>query len=125
MNCSIFVLEDNVNRMAVLYRLLPRKFPGVEIVHTEFVEEAKKLIVQKSYWDIVLLDHDLGGQTYVDSDEEDTGYQFLKFFKEKNIQCGQLIYHTQNPAGGANMCSLIPKGQHIPFPNLVDLLTSQ
>ena len=125
MNCSIFILEDNVNRIGLFYRLLERKFPGVEIVHTEFVEEAKKLIVQKSYWDIVFLDHDLGGQTYVDSENEETGYQFLKFFKEKAIQCGQLIYHTQNPAGGQNMASLEPKGEYIPFPNLVNLLLSK
>ena len=122
MKCYIFVLEDNLSRIALFYQLLHRKFPRMEITHTEFAEEAKKLILKKSYWDIVLLDHDLGGQSYVDSENENTGYQFLKFFKEKEIKFGQLIYHTQNPAGGHNMLSIMPEGRYIPFPQLVNLL---
>lgn len=111
-----------MNRMVLFRRILPNKFPEVEIVHAEDAKEAKKLIFKNDYWDIVLLDHDLGGRVYVNSKDENTGYQFLKFFKEKEIKFGQLIYHTLNPVGGKNMTSLMPEGKHIPFPQLINLL---
>jgi hypothetical protein len=122
MKCKIFILEDNINRMATFYQLLPVRFPDCEIVHATTVEEAKRLIDTSNFWDIVLLDHDLGGRAYVDSSEEETGYQFLKYFKRKKIKFSQLVFHSQNPAGAQNMFDLMPEGKIIPFPQLISFI---
>lgn len=117
----IFILEDNAERIKTFRRALPAKFPNAEIVITEEVEEAKRLLTPGSHWDIILLDHDLGGKIFVKSSNPNTGYQVAKHIKENNITYKQCITHTQNPAGGKNIVGVL-NCEFIPFPQLARLI---
>lgn len=62
-------------------------------------------------YDLILLDHDLGGMQYVESDgEEETGYKFVKWMvalKEKLYPSIGVIIHSYNPTGAMAMQGLL------------------
>jgi hypothetical protein len=70
-------------------------------------------------WNYLFLDHDLGGKDFVDSNEEETGYQVAKFILEKGIKYEVCIIHSMNYAGAENMFRVLPKSRHIPFHMIV------
>jgi hypothetical protein len=65
----------------------------------------------KPPYDLILLDHDLGGQVYVNSDEENTGFQFCRFLTEparfESLNDTEFVVHSWNPAGALNMLHLL------------------
>lgn len=110
---NIFILEDDSRRMTKFRRNLI----GHKIDHVETVKAGKKLVQQNKY-DLLLLDHDLGGKQMVDSSEENTGYQlaiFISKTRNKNTPC---ITHTCNPAGANNIVGVLPHAIKVPFPSL-------
>lgn len=52
---------------------------------------------------VVCLDHDLGGRQMVDSEEEDTGYQFTVWLPEAHYNNAWVIVHSYNPTGAQRM----------------------
>ena len=121
MQARIFILEDNSNRNAFFREVLPVKFPDALIEMHEDAESAIKALDKDTHYDVILLDHDLGGRVFVKSSDPNTGYQVAKHIKENNISYGQCITHTQNPAGGKNIVSVLGC-EFIPFPRLAELI---
>lgn len=117
---TIFLLEDNHARIVTFKKLLSKKFPEAELTIAIEASQAKRLL-SNSHWDVIFLDHDLGGKVFVDSSESNTGYQVAKYIKESNISYGQIITHTQNSVGGENIVNLL-KCEHVPFPMLIRML---
>lgn len=69
--------------------------------------EAIKLLQEKEY-DIVFLDHDLGGKEMVSSfSEEETGYTVAKWIAENKPKIPLVVTHSLNPAGRANIAALL------------------
>lgn len=105
----VFVLEDNSKRLSWFCERLP---------DAAFAYDANTAITRlaNEQFDVLFLDHDLQPRL-MDSGEEDTGYTVAKFLaSEQNIHnrdC-QIIVHSWNPAGAANIVNLIG-GTHIPF----------
>jgi hypothetical protein len=124
MQARIFILEDNIIRIAKFRKVLPRLFPAAEITVAIEADEAKDILVDGSYWDIILLDHDLGGRVYVDSADPNTGYQVALHIRDNNVKYGQCITHTQNPVGGKNIVNVLGC-EFIPFPQLEKFLNAQ
>jgi CheY-like chemotaxis protein len=123
MKSRIFVLEDNIDRITLFHKYLPLLFPEASFVFAESAQEASCLLRKEKYFDIAFLDHDLGGKAFVDSEEENTGYQVVKMMLDRNITCGQVVVHSMNPAGAANMVALFSpevRVDYIPFPSLLD-----
>lgn len=120
---KLFILEDDPRRMEKVYKKFG-KF--LVITHAEDVETAKRLFVKNEYYDYIFLDHDLGGEVFVDSINENTGYSFTKFMvkQQKNFRYGTIVLHSQNPVGAMNMKNaledaLFPRVFVIPFPQLI------
>ncbi len=111
---KIFILEDNPCRM-VKFR---RELIGHSIDHADTVRSSTRLLTLNKY-DLIFLDHDLGGKEMVDSLEEDTGYQVAVFMasfgKNKETPC---VVHSCNPAGANNMVIALPHAIRMPFPSL-------
>lgn len=63
------------------------------------VDEAIK-IVKENKIGIMSLDHDLGN---IDGEILPTGYDFVKYLCENNIQCDVIFIHTDNSVGRENM----------------------
>ena len=110
----IFILEDSPERM-VKFR---RELVGHIIDHAETVEQGTSLVVNNTY-DLLFLDHDLGGEEMVDSFAANTGYRLAEFIASftpnKNTPC---VVHSCNAAGAANIIGILPEAVPIPFTNL-------
>jgi len=109
---KIFILEDDPNRMKTFKKALS----GHSIDHATNCEEGRTIVSSNTY-DLIFLDHDLGGEQMVDSSHENTGYQLAKFMKENGynteVPC---IVHSCNPDGADNIASLLCHAVKIPFP---------
>ncbi len=114
----IFILEDNAFRM-IKFR---SELIGHNIDHAETVDAGLVLLKENKY-DLIFLDHDLGGEEMVDSCEANTGFQLAKFIscvrldgkdftKNKKTPC---VIHSCNPAGSANIGQALPHAIAIPF----------
>ena len=113
---KILVLEDDANRIEVF----KEKLKGHDVYFFDQAEDAInafKLFTDKP-WDIVFLDHDLGGQVFVPSSNPNTGYAVAKYMEENDVEAKQVIIHSMNPAGGANMKAALPHAIIMPFPQL-------
>lgn len=110
----IFILEDNKFRM----KKFRQQLIGHTIDHAETVQEGISLVTFNKY-DLLFLDHDLGGEQMVDSSDKNTGYQVAEFIASftmnKKTPC---VVHSCNPAGADNIIRVLPHGVRIPFPSL-------
>jgi len=102
---NIFILDDDIMRHKALVKKASElvNFEAAE-VHIAFdAKDAKRILLERTYWDVIMLDHDLGNQVLVDSSEENTGFQVAKFIRENNIKFGRCLLHSMNPVGVNNM----------------------
>lgn len=116
---EVLVLDDREERHKVLIPLLEDNQCGVTSAYT--VKEATEALSKNSY-DLVFLDHDLGGQEMVKStfdDPGDTGMAVVKHIIDNNINTGLIICHSLNQPARSNMCSKLNATGHeavsIPF----------
>ena len=123
---TFFILDDDYNRVMQFRRAFNTQDYDYEIVHAVSVEKAKELYPTKEY-DAIFLDHDLGGKVYVDSEDENTGYQFAKWLKENvvDIDNYQIFLHTMNTVGAENMQKILPKAIPLPFPLLLKCIKGE
>ncbi len=105
---KLFILEDDAQRM----KLFNEWFKDHEITHAEHAKEAIALLAANEY-DIIFLDHDLGGRTYVNSADPDTGYQVAKTIPEGPNDTTPVVVHSMNENGAKNIMSVLIKNQKI------------
>jgi hypothetical protein len=91
---KVLILEDDETRNAWF-----RHRMGYAVM----VETAKDCIAQlAAEWDVVYLDHDLGGEIYVDVAHENTGSAVVRWIAEHKPVVGQFVVHSANgPAAQA------------------------
>jgi hypothetical protein len=74
----------------------------------------------------VFLDHDLGGEIYVDSNREDCGMEVVRWIVANKPRIEEIVVHTHNtPAGEAMVDSLSSAGYKVcycPFNSLLGRL---
>lgn len=100
----VFILEDDWRRMEFFLEALD----GHEVDRAESVADA--VAMYKPPYDLILLDHDLGGEQFVSSDHDNTGYQFAKHLAQ-NHTCGQsqVIVHSWNMGGARRMVEVLKR----------------
>jgi len=106
---NILILDDDFIRHEKFNKVLT----GHNITN---VSDSKQAIqkLQEEKFDIIFLDHDLGGQVFVESGEN-TGYEVaLWLSNNKQNHKGRIIIHSFNPIGAANMKALLPSAEVIP-----------
>ena len=109
---NIFLLEDDFDRLRMMQGVLRKVFPEkCSICCVQEVNTAEMLLElgtpEGTPWDLICLDHDLGGKTFVDYEDPNTGYQVAKFIREKNIPYKKCIIHSMNYAGAMKMRSVL------------------
>ena len=112
---KVFVLEDNWNRIEQFQGLFASM--DFDHVYATNVVDAQSMYIQEDA-DYVFLDHDLGGQVYVDSDEENTGYQFVKWIvaNDPKITERKFVVHSFNAIGSERMLKhLIDAGADVRY----------
>jgi hypothetical protein len=120
---NIFILEDDPDnyRIPIFNKLLKK--------HTLYIADdvikAKAILnfmLKKNIpIDYIFLDHDLGGDIYVDSDDENCGVRVAEYIKEKKIE-STVIVHSQNEIGAKNIKAVLPNAMIAPFPKLIKIL---
>lgn len=111
----ILILEDNPIRIEQFRKL----FKYQNIIISKTVDNAKRWC-KREVFDALWLDHDLNGRIWEDSNEENSGYQFVKWLVDNGLQKKSLNYiHSMNPIGANRMLNyLIDNGYDgiwIPF----------
>ena len=92
----------------------------IELVHVETakdcIAELEKVTGKHEKFNIIFLDHDLGGQVYVDTNREDTGSEVARWMNKNpnKLYNAFIIVHTFNPAGAKNITDLVPQAVAIP-----------
>lgn len=93
----------------------------------EWVQTAQQCIeaLEKhaSKYSEIWLDHDLGGETYVDSSLDNTGAGVVRWVQQHQPETDAIWYvHSLNPVGALNMCQdLLQTGyrvKRLPFTQL-------
>jgi DNA-binding NarL/FixJ family response regulator len=96
----ILILEDNSIRQEKFKEL----FKNQELYIFDSFNQELCDSVRKIDYQIMVLDHDLGGKIWVDSREENTGYSFVVWLVGNQIQKNSLIYTcSMNPIGANKM----------------------
>lgn len=72
------------------------------LVTVTTVEECIVRLGERSY-DLVLLDHDLGGETFVDSARDDTGMEVVRWLKGNPGDHAGFVVHSMNAVAAAAM----------------------
>lgn len=107
---KILILEDSEERI----KAFKKNFIGVEIVFTDKPDVAIEEL-KKGGFAALFLDHDLGGTTFAESDEN-SGYAVAKWLEENpQFQPEVIILHSLNPIGVQNMQRALPKARVVPF----------
>ena len=96
-----------------------------DITHADNVVDAKAQFAPP--YDLVCLDHDLGGETYVPSEHENTGYQFARYLA--TFQPMSVVVHSWNNVGADRMVKAL-EGHHVvqwmPFgPTLLNAIAAR
>jgi hypothetical protein len=115
----VLFLDDSPERAALMYQ---RMTPEVRdrTIWTQTAEEA--ISVLKDYYlrlELVYLDHDLGGETYVHSGREDCGMEVIRFLEKQSVEnyknCS-FIVHSWNISAGNKMTErLKDKGYRVQY----------
>lgn len=108
----ILFLDDSPERAAVAYQRMSKK----ERDHTIWCQTAQETII--TLWDYrdvlthVFLDHDLGGETFVNTKREDCGMEVVRYLEKlhrekydefKKLTNTHFIVHTWNISAGEKM----------------------
>lgn len=98
---KILFLDDDHSRHIYFQRLLNYDKHEITVAYTS-KQAIEKLKLYE--FDIVYLDHDLGGQMYQDS-KEGTGFEVAQFISKNinNKSMQKIIIHSYNSVGAQNM----------------------
>ena len=103
---KIFVLEDNEERIKWFKNMLKHEENTAIMEIADTTPKALELL-SKTEYDMMFLDHDLGGEIFVDIGREDTGTYLAKCIVERGLQKNaEIILHSQNPIGAESMYNL-------------------
>lgn len=119
---KIFIIEDDAERI----KWFRRNFKHCDLTIAESVTEAIEKF--KPPYTLIFLDHDLGGRQFVDSQDTNTGYEFLRYILGYyDFSYTDWIIHSHNPTGAHNMEMFLMKHVEIntvhtiPFSNLIEM----
>jgi len=110
----VLVLEDNEARI----RKFQQELVGSVVDFARDAEQAFGLLAANAY-DLIFLDHDLGGEEMVDSGGANTGYQVAsRLARDGRNAEARVVLHSCNPAGAGMMALALPRAVRAPFTSL-------
>ena len=111
---KILILDDD----RIRHTHFIRNFSHHEVTNVETAEEAIKALADFDF-DAVFLDHDLGGEIFVNSFGPilNTGYTVAKWLAENPDRRPKHIYvHSLNPIGAKNIQDVLSDAVLVPRP---------
>lgn len=116
----IFILEDSHDRIDTFMR----KLNNHEVVVLETAEDAIRWLEGDYGFDIIFLDHDLGGQPseYCDVNGTNTGSEVVRWMQKNKPFCPVIVHSLNEPAARSMMTNMEDVGitcYRIPFTKLI------
>lgn len=107
----ILFLDDNETRCEIFRQ----REPDAVIVTT--AEEAITALQESKTnpFTEVHLDHDLNGETFVDSDRKDCGMEVVRWICFNKPDVREFIVHTHHIAAGALMCRALIEADYVTY----------
>lgn len=105
---KIFILEDDATRIDLFLEACR----GADVTVAQSTDEA--IDKWTGDYDIICLDHDLGGQVFVNSAHSNTGAGFARWMPE-NVQgdwSPAVVVHSYNPDGAQNIVNILRKKKY-------------
>lgn len=116
---KILIVEDDESRIKKFKQELVGHDVTIVTTSAEAIEYlAANAGEESSKFDLMFLDHDLGGEQMVESNgSTDTGWKVANFLlKQPIVMCpAHVIIHSMNPAGADNIRSILHHAVCIPF----------
>lgn len=103
---NIIILEDDPNRIATFKKAWP-----LAIYHTT-ASGCIKAITDSQDIDKLFLDHDLGGEAWVNSLREDCGMEVVRFLIQNPKPIKEIIVHSHNTPAGLAMSFALKKSNY-------------
>jgi len=105
------VLEDDKNRV----KEFKQRMLEIGCV-ADYVDTARAAIdlLRKKTYDVIFLDHDLGGEVFADITDSNTGSEVARWISGNPVGC-PVVIHSLNPVGADNMKKCIEGAVHVPF----------
>jgi len=103
---SILFLDDSLDRAKTMLAQYP------ETVWVQTASEAIQKLSQEQ-WHVVCLDHDLGGETFVDSSREDCGMEVVRWIEQAMPTIGKVIVHTWNYPAAKRMVARLRRKDYV------------
>lgn len=116
---KVFILEDDPRRMTYFRET----YGDDQVIWIEEAQEAMDYLKDNyESLDRIYLDHDLGGEQYVDSSVFNTGYTVAKFMSEElNVTSfSNVTIHSMNHEAAKKMEKLLSGSKRIPFHNIYE-----
>ena len=116
---NILFLDDMEERISMFSNLFLENRSlfgeaGFDLRGVATADAALQALTEK-HWDVVCLDHDLGGQVFVESGKG-TGYEVAQYIGQQHEYNDQTIFiHSWNPDGAKKMCNELLNFAYIPF----------
>ena len=121
----IIFLDDDSHRTKLFKQNIS---PDIrQLVKTcKTAQECIELIEQAENVYILFLDHDLGGEVWVDSEREDCGMEVVRWIEVNQPPIRQIIVHTMNDGAAYNMVKKLKAAQYnaVELPFETELLTN-
>lgn len=111
----VLLLEDNMTRVrAFINRFLDN---GWTWTHCTTATDCIKQLANH-FWNLVFLDHDLGGQEFVSGEHENTGSYVARWWNHNQYGYTnpntRVVVHSFNPVGAQYMVDRIPGAVYMP-----------
>lgn len=91
----IFILEDDHERI----KTFRRKLIGHELTVVENAQDAITVLSNDQAFDVMFLDHDLGGQQMMACDDKNTGSEVVRWMlPNQKVYCPVIIHSLNTPA---------------------------
>lgn len=103
-NPVVLFLDDDENRTKAFVSLVP--FAKCVATAADMIRLLIHHTTNKIKVDSLFLDHDLGGEVYVDSSREDCGMEVVRWLCNNHIdkeEVNNIYVHTMNPAASESM----------------------
>ena len=109
---NILVLDDNQHRISFFQSGLKQHKLTISR-HALAAINALKVVS----FDLIFLDHDLGGVP-TDPEDENCGSEVARYISDHKIASSTIILHTENRAGRKSMEAILSECQSIPYSKL-------
>lgn len=100
----VLFLDDSAERIERAYEYFDNDDLVTVVSALSAIDE-----LSKGTFDLVMLDHDLGGETWVESEREDCGMEVVRWMVRNLPRVGRIVVHSWNTVAAPVMVEELMK----------------